>query len=70
MSEGKDAGVDVDVEMRGVTEVDAAAKAPTTHASTAAMANTIEETAPEGKQSDFKFELIFSDLFIMLQIWM
>ena len=49
MSEGKDAGVDVDVEMRGVTEVDAAAKAPTTYALTAAMANTIEETAPEGK---------------------
>jgi len=35
--------------MSGVDEVETAANAPTTYVSTAAMANTIEETAPEGK---------------------
>jgi hypothetical protein len=65
MSEGKDAGIDVDVEMRGVDEVETAAKAPTAYVSTAAMANTIEETGPEGEWNVFKLELNFSDLFIM-----
>jgi len=49
MSEGKSADADVDVEMGGVDEVETAANAPTAYVSTAAMANTIEETAPEGK---------------------
>jgi hypothetical protein len=48
--------------MGGVDEVETA---PTAYVSTAAMANTIEETTTEGEWSDFKLELIFSDLFIM-----